>query len=241
MQRGGNAVDARGRRGVRSGGGQARSLRLGRRHVLVGLHEGRGARSGRSTPADPPPENATIEEFRSRGLDAVPTSGPLSIAVPGAVDGWLELHRQYGTVDLAEVCARRLGSGPGRVSALPVPSPRSIQDLAPSSPDIHRYFREPLEDLTPGRVLRHARSWRACWSPSSVTGATVSMGATWRRACAPASGNAADLFEERDLEGTFAEWMEPLSTDYRGYQVLEQPPVSQGFNRPDHDEPAGGL
>ena len=37
------------------------------------------------------------------------------------------------------------------------------------------------------------------------------------------------LLEERDLEGPFAEWMEPLGTDYRGYRILEQPPVSQGF------------
>src|SRR5512145_3566970 len=48
----------------------------------------------------PAPAKASIEYFCERGLGGVPTSGPLSVAVPGAVDGWLELHKKYGTKDL---------------------------------------------------------------------------------------------------------------------------------------------
>ena len=48
----------------------------------------------------PAPKRATIEYFREHGHAKVPTEGPLSIAVPGAVDGWTELHKRYGTLEL---------------------------------------------------------------------------------------------------------------------------------------------
>ena len=45
--------------------------------------------------------------FAVAGLKRIPQSGPLSIAVPGAVDGWLELHKKYGSKDLARLDRRR--------------------------------------------------------------------------------------------------------------------------------------
>src|SRR6267142_5194652 len=53
----------------------------------------------------PAPAKASIEYFRDRGLKSVPQSGPLSIAVPGAVDGWLALHEKYGSKDSARLTA----------------------------------------------------------------------------------------------------------------------------------------
>src|ERR1041384_6094214 len=51
----------------------------------------------------PAPAQATIDYFREHGLKSVPQLGPLSIAVPGAVDGWLELHKRYGTKELSRL------------------------------------------------------------------------------------------------------------------------------------------
>ena len=53
----------------------------------------------------PAPAKAAIEHFQERGLKSIPQFGPLSIAVPGAVDGWLELHNKYGTKDLERLSA----------------------------------------------------------------------------------------------------------------------------------------
>ena len=153
--------------------------------------------------------------------------GPLSIAVPGAVDGWLELHRQYGTVELAEVCADAVTLARDGFP-LYLSLAHSIQDLAPSAPDIRRYFREPLEDLTPGRLLRQPELAGVLESIVRDGRDGFYGGEVAARMCAGIRERGG-LFEERDLKGTFAEWMEPLSTDYRGYQLLEQPPVSQGF------------
>jgi gamma-glutamyltranspeptidase/glutathione hydrolase len=51
----------------------------------------------------PAPAGATIEHFRSEGLDLVPGAGGLAAAVPGAVDAWLLLLRDHGTMELADV------------------------------------------------------------------------------------------------------------------------------------------
>jgi gamma-glutamyltranspeptidase/glutathione hydrolase len=55
------------------------------------------------------PAAATIEHFRSLGLDLVPGSGPLAAAVPGAVDAWLMLGRDHGTRSLREVLSYATG------------------------------------------------------------------------------------------------------------------------------------
>ncbi len=49
------------------------------------------------------PAGATIEHYRSLGLDLVPGSGPLAATVPGAVDAWLLLLRDHGTLPLRVV------------------------------------------------------------------------------------------------------------------------------------------
>ena len=53
----------------------------------------------------PAPARATIAHFRAEGLDLVPGAGGLAAAVPGAVDAWLLLLRDHGTVSVAEVLA----------------------------------------------------------------------------------------------------------------------------------------
>src|SRR5438132_8858006 len=46
------------------------------------------------------PQRATPEEFKRRGLDAIPYRGELSVSVPGVVDGWSELLSRYGTIKM---------------------------------------------------------------------------------------------------------------------------------------------
>ncbi|MGN7967798.1 gamma-glutamyltransferase family protein [Microbacterium sp. 22296] len=57
----------------------------------------------------PAPAAASIDHFRSRGLDLVPGAGGLSAAVPGAVDAWLLLLRDHGTWELADTIAFAVG------------------------------------------------------------------------------------------------------------------------------------
>ncbi|MEQ9813085.1 MAG: gamma-glutamyltransferase family protein [Azospirillaceae bacterium] len=57
----------------------------------------------------PAPAGATIARFRELGLDIIPGTGLLPAAIPGAVDAWLVLLRDHGTMDLGEVLAPAIG------------------------------------------------------------------------------------------------------------------------------------
>src|SRR5271157_1428510 len=51
------------------------------------------------------PAAATIDLFKTKGLTAIPTHGPLSWSVPGCVDGWDQLRKRFGTKTLSELLA----------------------------------------------------------------------------------------------------------------------------------------
>jgi gamma-glutamyltranspeptidase/glutathione hydrolase len=51
----------------------------------------------------PASQQATIEEYRRRGLTYVPAIGPLSIEVPGLVAGWDALHARWGSRPLGQI------------------------------------------------------------------------------------------------------------------------------------------
>lgn len=57
----------------------------------------------------PAPAGATIDHYRTEGLDLIPGSGALAAAVPGAVDAWLLLLRDHGTWELGDVLAYAIG------------------------------------------------------------------------------------------------------------------------------------
>jgi len=61
---------------------------------LVGLNA-----SGRA------PKSMTLEYFQKNGIDTIPPFGPLPVSVPGAVDGWFQLHSRYGRLDMKDILA----------------------------------------------------------------------------------------------------------------------------------------
>src|SRR5919198_1703312 len=57
----------------------------------------------------PVPAAATIERFRSMGLELVPGTGPLAACVPGAFDAWMLLLRDFGTMTVADALRYAIG------------------------------------------------------------------------------------------------------------------------------------
>src|SRR4051812_23001443 len=55
------------------------------------------------------PQSATIAHYRNLGLDLIPGTGLLAATVPGALDAWARLARDYGTMPLAELIEPALG------------------------------------------------------------------------------------------------------------------------------------
>jgi gamma-glutamyltranspeptidase/glutathione hydrolase len=175
----------------------------------------------------PAPAKATIDYFHDHGLEGIPQFGPLSIAVPGAVDGWLELHRKYGTKELGRLTADAV-----RIAREGFPISQEfaegINEVSRDFPWVERIYRQPLGTPKPGKLVvqkglgelleKIALKGRDGFYAGEVAG----------KICATIQSEGGLLAEE-DLGNVVWQWLEPLASTYRDTLVFEQPPVSQGF------------
>jgi gamma-glutamyltranspeptidase/glutathione hydrolase len=180
--------------------------------------------SGRS------PQSLTLEEFRRRGLKSIPSHGPLPVSVPGAVDGWFELHGKFGKLPMGEVLAPAI-----RYAEEGFPLTELIAHYwALSVPRLSRFpgFAETFapEGRAPkkGEIFKNPRL--AATYRALVEGGRDAFykGEIARKIDAYMKENGGFLSYE-DLASHTSEWVEPVSTNYRGYDVWELPPNGQGI------------
>ncbi len=175
----------------------------------------------------PAPKKATVDFFREKGWSLIPSDGPLSIAVPGIVDGWMELHSKYGTLELERLASDAIGCArhgfPAYRTLL-----ESIDDLADAYPSVDRYFRKPLDPPVHGQYLVQEELAKTLEGIVRGGRKVFYEGEIGARMCA-ALQKEGGLLSQEDLAGNHAEWLEPVTTTYRDYSLFEQPPVSQGF------------
>ena len=175
----------------------------------------------------PAPAKASIDYFRERGLKAIPQSGALSIAVPGAVDGWLELHKKYATKEVPRLMADAI-----RIAREGFPISQefaeSIEEFSSEFPWVDRCYRQPLGSLTPGKTLRQKGLGDVLEKIAQKGRDGFYAGEVADKICATVKAEGGILALE-DLQPTVCQWLEPLSSTYRDGLVFEQPPVSQGF------------
>ncbi|HET6316363.1 MAG TPA: gamma-glutamyltransferase family protein [Chloroflexota bacterium] len=158
----------------------------------------------------------TLDAYRSRGLDAMPVRGPLSVTVPGAVDGWFALHERFGRLEmprLARDAVRYARSGYRATSFLADASGLAIARLS----NLHTGERELQPEL--------ANSLEAI----AREGRNAMYGGELGRRVIQHLREEGGLLREADLAAHCSEWVKPISADYRGVQVLEMPPNSQGI------------
>jgi gamma-glutamyltranspeptidase/glutathione hydrolase len=180
--------------------------------------------SGRS------PRSLTLEEFRRQGLDAIPSHGPLPVSVPGAVDGWFELHGRFGKLPMPAVLAPAIRYGEegfpvteliAHYWALSVPRlsefPGFAETFAPGgrAPRKGEIFKNPRLAATYRKIAEGGRD-------------AFYKGDIARAIDAYMRANGGFLTYE-DLARHTSEWVEPVSTNYRGYDVWELPPNGQGI------------
>ncbi|MGE5307257.1 MAG: gamma-glutamyltransferase [Alphaproteobacteria bacterium] len=186
--------------------------------------DGRVAALNASGPA---PAKATIDYFRAHNLRSIPVSGPLSVAIPGAVDGWLELHKKYGTMDLLRLTRDAVGLAR---DGFPVHQElvEKIEELSPEFPWVDRVYRKPLNGLRAGKVL-HQRGLGDVLERIAVKGRDGFYGGETAEHICRTIESEGGLLTLHDLQPPVAQWLDPLCANYRGATIYEQPPVSQGF------------
>ncbi|MCV0404446.1 MAG: gamma-glutamyltransferase family protein [Chloroflexi bacterium] len=175
--------------------------------------------SGRS------PSGLSIEAVRAAGHDAMPVRGPLSITVPGGVDAWDQLLRRFGRRSLGDAVepAARVAEDGYRLTTV------TARSIARSLPTFDAAARAVFADAgSAGEIFRQpmlGASLRAIAEGGRDAFYGGPIGAEIARAIRAGGG----VMTADDIATHRGEWVDPISTSYRGVEVANLPPNSQGI------------
>ena len=180
--------------------------------------------SGRS------PESLTLQHFRDLGLEGIPYLGPLTVSVPGAVDGWYELHQRYGRLPMSELLAPAIS-----YAEQGFPVTQFIANLWQENVESRQGYAGVKEIYMPGGaapktgdIFRNpnlANTYKKIVAGGRDAFYKGDIAKTIDAYMAEHGG----FLTVEDLAKHTSEWVTPLSINYRGYDVYELPPNGQGI------------
>jgi gamma-glutamyltranspeptidase/glutathione hydrolase len=175
------------------------------------------------------PAAATIEEFKRRNLTSIPYRGELAVSVPGVVDGWSELLAKHGTIGLDKALspAIRYARDGYAVSEIIAHQWKDQEGTLARDPSAAATF------LVDGRAPRTGEIYRNPKLAASLEliakgGRDVFYKGAIAQAIADDMQRRKGLLAAADLAAHTSDWTDPISTNYRGHDVLEFPPNTQG-------------
>ena len=179
--------------------------------------------SGRS------PYDLSYDYFIKNGISRIPAHGPLPVSVPGCVDGWFELHAKFGKLPVAEILKPAIGYAREGFPVSEViayywnsnslvlqkyPGFKEIFMPGGKAPAKGEIFRNPYLATTLEKIVSGGRD---AFYKGEIAQKIVDY-----------MKEQGGFLSMRDLADHHSEWVEPISTNYRGYDVWELPPNGQG-------------
>ena len=180
--------------------------------------------SGRSAAA------ATPAEFARRGLTEMPGSGPLPVDVPGVVSGWDALLSRFGTISMAQALDPAIGfarDGFPVAELMAVEWQASVERLT-ADPAAARTFLPHGTAPVMGEIFANPRLARSL-ELIARDGKDAFYAGPIAQAIAADMQARDGLLTAQDLADHTADWVETISTSYRGVDVHEMPPSTQGI------------
>ncbi len=176
------------------------------------------------------PQAMTIARLRAAGIvDRLPDYGPFTVTVPGCVDGWSSLHARFGRLPLRELLAPAIGYARDGFPVTPVIAHYWALSATryPESPRFAATF------LPGGRAPRAGELFRnpdlaATLETIAGGGRDAFYAGDLARRIAGCVQEAGGWLTVEDLAANRPQWVDPIATAYRGYDVWELPPNGQG-------------
>jgi len=180
--------------------------------------------SGRS------PRSLKLEYFLDNGYEFIPSYGPLPVSVPGCVDAWYEIHDMFGRLPMkdilqpainyaregfpvTEVIAYYLERGTSTLKEYP--NIKEVYMPGGKAPSKGEIFKNPLLATTLEKIVKGGRNEFYRGTIAHQIDAFMKK--------------QGGFLSYDDLSRHHSEWVEPVSTNYRGYEVWELPPNGQGI------------
>jgi len=180
--------------------------------------------SGRS------PRSLKLEYFKEIGYEFIPSRGPLPVSVPGCVDGWYEMHDMFGRLPMKDILQpaiiyAREGFPVTEVIAYYLERNTEVLKEYPNIKEVYmpdgktpakgEIFKNPLLANTLEKIVRGGRN-------EFYRGSIARDIASFMK-------KQGGFLTYDDMSRHHSEWVEPVKTTYRGYEVWELPPNSQGI------------
>lgn len=178
----------------------------------------------------PAPLAVSLEYFKKRGIKRIPLHGPLPWTVPGAVDGWFELHKKFGKLpwkELFQPAIKYAEEGFPLSELIAFYWQRSVL-MFRDYENFQKLYAPGGKILKKGEIFKNpdlARTYRLI----AEKGRDAFYKGEIARKIVAYSKKVGGFFQYKDFATYHAEWVKPLSVNYKGYDVWELPPNGQGI------------
>ena len=180
--------------------------------------------SGRS------PKSLTLAEFKKRGLKYIPSTGPLPVSVPGCVDAWFELHKKFGSMPMSKVLEKAVSYAR---NGFPVHGEFAsaltrVQANYGKYPNVDKHYYPNGKVAGEGDIFKNPNLGNTLERLGKEGRDIFYKGDMAKTMDAFMKKNGGFLSYE-DLASHTSTWIDPVSVNYRGYDVWELPPNGQGI------------
>ena len=180
--------------------------------------------SGRS------PSNLDLDFFKTNNYSSIPAYGPLPVSVPGCVDGWFELNERFGSMKMSDILKPAIEYAE---NGFPVTELVSYyMKLASNNFIEYPNFKETyfIDGASPkkGELFKNIHLANTLRVISSEGRKGFYEGEI-AKIISEFIQEQGGFLSYDDLKNHRSEWVEPVSTNYRGYEVWELPPNGQGI------------
>lgn len=180
--------------------------------------------SGRS------PKSLTLEYFQQQGLSKIPPRGVLPLSVPGTVDGWFELHDKFGALPMEQVLAPAIEyarQGFPVTEVIAYYFARNAEVIG-DQPGFAEVFLKDGEPPQKGERFRNS-DLANTYELIAKQGRDVFYKGEIAKTIGEFVKTHGGFLSYDDLAEHTSTWVDPVSTNYRGYDLWELPPNTQGI------------
>ena len=178
----------------------------------------------------PAPSGISIDKLKEVGINKIPPYGALPVTVPGAVAGWSALHKKFGTLDfeLLFTDAINYAENGFPVTELIAYYLNRSSEVFATYPNFKKVW------MPNGHTPKKAELFKNQLLAQNYRDIARTYGLEFYNGTIASNivksvNDAGGYFSKNDLSSYKPEWIEPVSTNYRGLDVWELPPNGQGI------------